>query len=71
MSIRNEVQLARCYDMVREGPAEPPPPRKDSYPGEKARGGEIILRTPARRAIFLAGLIGALVLAALILILAR
>jgi hypothetical protein len=34
------------------------------YPAEKARGGEIILRTPARRAIFLAGLIGAVVLVA-------
>jgi hypothetical protein len=43
--------------MVREGPAQPPP-----YPAEKARGGEIILKTPARRAIFLAGLIGAVVL---------
>jgi hypothetical protein len=26
------------------------------YPAEKARGGEIILRTPLRRAIFLGGL---------------
>jgi hypothetical protein len=33
------------------------------YPAEKARGGEIILNTPARRAIFLTGLIGAIVLA--------
>jgi hypothetical protein len=33
------------------------------YPAEKARGGEIILNTPARRAIFIAGLIGAVVLA--------
>jgi hypothetical protein len=33
------------------------------YPAEKARGGEIILNTPARRAIFLAGLIGAVILA--------
>jgi hypothetical protein len=32
------------------------------YPAEKARGGEIILRTPVRRAIFLAGLIGAVLL---------
>ncbi|SDN66023.1 peptide ABC transporter permease [Afipia sp. GAS231] len=40
--------------MVREGPAP--------YPAEKARGGEIILKTPARRAIFLAGLIGAVLL---------
>ncbi|WP_298260774.1 peptide ABC transporter permease [Bradyrhizobium sp.] len=32
------------------------------YPAEKARGGEIVLNTPLRRAIFLAGLIGAVVL---------
>ena len=48
--------------MVREGPAQVSPP-KDPYPAEKARGGEIILRTPARRAIFIAGLAGAIVLA--------
>ncbi len=35
---------------------------KKSYPAEKARGGEIILRTPARRAIFLGGLVGAVLL---------
>jgi len=40
------------------------------YPAEKARGGEIILNTPARRAIFLAGLVGTAVLA-LILMIAR
>jgi hypothetical protein len=31
----------------------------EPYPAEKARGGEIILNTPLRRAIFLASLIGA------------
>jgi hypothetical protein len=41
-------------------PASSPP-----YPAEKARGGEIILRTPLRRAIFVAGLAGAVVLALL------
>jgi hypothetical protein len=35
---------------------------ENPYPAEKARGGEIILNTPLRRAIFLAGLIGAVVL---------
>ena len=40
--------------MVREGPAQPAP-----YPAEKARGGEIILRTPLRRMIFAGGLIAA------------
>lgn len=49
--------------MVREGPAQPPP-----YPAEKARGGEIILRTPLRRAIFIGGLI---VVVALVLALWR
>jgi hypothetical protein len=44
--------------MVREGPAQPAP-----YPAEKARGGEIILRTPLRRAIFIGGLIGVAVVA--------
>jgi hypothetical protein len=38
------------------------------YPAEKARGGEIILNTPARRVIFLTGLIGAVVLAVVLMI---
>jgi hypothetical protein len=37
---------------------EPPP-----YPAEKARGGRIVLRTPLRRAIFIGGLVGIVVLA--------
>jgi hypothetical protein len=41
------------------------------YPAEKARGGEIILNTPARRAIFLTGLIGAVVLAVILMIVVR
>ena len=44
--------------MVREGPAQPAP-----YPAEKARGGEIILRTPLRRMIFLGGLIAVAIVA--------
>ena len=49
--------------MVREGPPEPaPPPKPEPYPAEKARGGEIILRTRTRRMIFIAGLVGAVVL---------
>jgi hypothetical protein len=35
---------------------------QEPYPAEKARGGEIILRTPPRRAIFVGGLIGAVLL---------
>jgi hypothetical protein len=34
-----------------------------TYPAHKAQQGDIVLRTPARRAIFIAGLIGALILA--------
>lgn len=30
---------------------------QEPYPAEKARGGEIILNTPARRAVVLAGLV--------------
>lgn len=36
------------------------------YSGEKARGGEIILRTRRERAIFIGGLVGAVVLALLL-----
>ena len=53
---------------VREGPPQPaPPPREatEPYPAEKARGGEIILRTRTRRLIFIAGLVGAVILALL------
>jgi hypothetical protein len=50
--------------MVREGPAEPPPPPKE-YPAETARGGKIILKTKLQRAIFIAGLVGAVLLAVL------
>jgi hypothetical protein len=38
------------------------------YSAEKARGGEIILNTPARRAIVLTGLIDAVVLAVVLMI---
>jgi hypothetical protein len=47
-------------DMAREAPAQSPPPK--GYPAEKARGGEIILKTPLQRWVFIAGLIGAVVL---------
>jgi len=49
---------------VREAPAQPAPPRP--YSAEKARGGEIILKTPERRFIFIAGLAGAVVLGVLL-----
>jgi hypothetical protein len=46
--------------MVREAPAQSAPPK--AYPAEKARGGEIILKTPLQRGVFIAGLAGAIVL---------
>jgi hypothetical protein len=36
-----------------------------TYPADKARQGEIILRTPLRRAIFIAGLAGMVLLTVL------
>jgi hypothetical protein len=48
--------------MTRRNASAPPPP----YPAEKARGGEIILRTPLRRAIFIGGLADAVVLGLLL-----
>jgi hypothetical protein len=48
---------------VREGPAQSaPPPKQEPYPAEKARGGEIILRTRWQRVVFISGLVGAVLL---------
>jgi hypothetical protein len=55
--------------VVREAPAQPAPPPRP-YPAEKARSGEIILKTPLQRYVFIAGLAGA-VLLVLALTLAR
>ncbi|MGZ5871341.1 MAG: peptide ABC transporter permease [Bradyrhizobium sp.] len=41
---------------------------QEPYPAEKARGGEIILNTPARRWIFLAGLVGTVIVAVILMI---
>jgi hypothetical protein len=41
----------RTSAMVREKPAQSPP-----YPAEKAHGGEIILRRPWQRIVFILGL---------------
>jgi hypothetical protein len=50
--------------LAREAPPQPPPPPKETpYPAEKARGGEIILRERWQRAIFIGGLVGAVLLA--------
>jgi hypothetical protein len=42
------------------------PTNEPQYPAEKARGGEIILRTSGRRIIFIAGLAAAVLLAILL-----
>ncbi|MGH6818693.1 MAG: peptide ABC transporter permease [Methylovirgula sp.] len=42
-----------------------------AYPAAKARQGEIVLRTPLRRMIFLAGFVGMVLVAALWLVLSR
>jgi len=47
-------------------PTSPPTNQSRPYPAEKARGGEIILRTSGRRIIFIAGLAGAVLLAILL-----
>jgi hypothetical protein len=49
---------------VREAPTQvvPSPESSSSYPAEKARGGEIILRSRTRRIIFITGLAGAVIL---------
>ena len=39
-----------------------PRPDLSNYPADKARGGEIILRKPWQRAVFLAGLAGSVLL---------
>ena len=44
--------------MDREASARPQQP----YPAEKARGGEIVLKTSLQRRIFVAGLVGAVLL---------
>jgi hypothetical protein len=56
--------------MVREGPAQRPPPPKEPYPAEKARSGEITLKTKSERAIFIAGLSLGLLVAFLVALIA-
>jgi hypothetical protein len=47
---------------VREAPAPAPPPKDAPYSAEEARGDEIILRERWQRAIFIGGLVGAVLL---------
>jgi hypothetical protein len=48
----------------------PPVDGPEPYPAEKARGAEIVLRTPARRLVFFGGLIGIVVVGLVLRILA-
>jgi hypothetical protein len=60
--IGGEGRVARLLWNQRAGQVLNPSRRvmdQRPYPAEKARGGEIILNTPFRRTIFVAGLIGA------------
>ena len=45
--------------------------RSKAYPAEKARGGEVILKTPLQRWIFIGGLIGAVLLVLALALFAR
>ncbi len=45
---------------------ERPEADRQDYPAEKARQGQIVLRSRARRLIFVAGLVAAVVLALLV-----
>ena len=46
-----------------------PKQEQRSFSGKKARQGEIILRTPVRRFVFVIGLVGLVLLAGMIVIL--
>lgn len=49
--------------MVKERSTQRAPPKQAPYPAEKARSGDIILDTPLKRWVFIAGLVGAVALA--------
>jgi hypothetical protein len=57
-----DAQAEGCKHGRRRTSREPPPPKQEPYPEDKARGGEIILDTPLKRGILIAGLVGAIVL---------
>lgn len=48
--------------MAKESPTQRGPLKQEPYPAEKARGGDVILDTPLKRWVFIAGLVGAVVL---------
>ena len=55
--------------MTRDASAQATPSKP--YPADKARGGEIILRTPLQRWVFIAGLAGAVLLVLALALFAR
>jgi hypothetical protein len=59
LTYRGNARAIRSFPgyMVREGPAEPA-----LYPAEKARGADVVLRRPWQRAVFIAGIAGAILL---------
>jgi len=58
---RMKPRLEADHDPGRSDATSTAPER--SYPAEKARGGEIILNTPLKRGLFVAGLAGGVALA--------
>ena len=59
---------------LREGPAQTAPPHQESgrqtFSADQARGGEVILRRRSQRIVFVAGLVGVVVLMLLIRLMA-
>lgn len=55
--------------MTKDASAQTTPSKP--YPADKARGGEIILRTPLQRWVFIAGLAGAVLLVLALALFAR
>jgi len=48
--------------MVREAPPQPPPPAKEPYPTDAARGAQIEFTRPWQKHVFVGGLAGIAVL---------
>lgn len=53
-----------------DGPEAPPARGPATLRGEEARQARIVLRTPRRKAVFIAGLIGAVILAIVLVVIA-
>ncbi|HET6377373.1 MAG TPA: peptide ABC transporter permease [Methylocella sp.] len=53
------MSVRKAQPQPAPAPERDAPERENPYPGDTTCGGEIKLNTPARRAIFIAGLAGA------------